>query len=81
MVRLDLAGMNSREVNHKLKALLKTETEIEIDNPIPSIILPPLSLGKEKLPCTAVPDFTPGDFWKGPPSLSKVIPAGIPAII
>ena len=33
MVRLDLAGMNSREVNRQLKELIKTEPEIELDNP------------------------------------------------
>ena len=33
MVRLDLAGMTSREVNRRLKDLIKTETEIELDNP------------------------------------------------
>jgi len=33
MVRLDLANMNSREINRRLKELIKTETEIELDNP------------------------------------------------
>ena len=33
MVRLDLKNMISRDVNRKLKELLKTENQIEIDNP------------------------------------------------
>jgi hypothetical protein len=90
MVRLDLKNMKSRDVNRKLKELLKTEDQIEIDNPhsIHNFATALIGQGKitihlvrARLPSTGAPDFTRVDSWKDRPSLLKEIPAGIPATI
>jgi len=66
MVRLDLAGMNSREVNQKLKALIKTETEIELDNPHSIHNFATALIGEGKITLHGSTGFYTGGFLEGP---------------
>ena len=66
MVHLDLAGMNSREVNHKLKELIKTESEIELDNPHSIHNFATALIGKGKITLHGSTGFYTGGFLEGP---------------
>ena len=66
MVRLDLAGMNSREVNRKLKELIKTETEIEIDNPHSIHNFATALVGEATITLHGSTGFYTGGFLEGP---------------
>jgi len=66
MVRLDLAGMKSREVNRKLKDLIKTETEIELDNPHSIHNFATALIGEGKITLHGSTGFYTGGFLEGP---------------
>jgi len=66
MVRLDLAGMNSREVNQKLKELIKTEAEIELDHPHSIHNFATALIGKGKITLHGSTGFYTGGFLEGP---------------
>jgi glutamate synthase domain-containing protein 3 len=66
MVRLDLAGMNSREVNRRLKDLIKTEAEIELDNPHSIHNFATALIGKGKITLHGSTGFYTGGFLEGP---------------
>ena len=66
MVRLDLAGMNSREVNRKLKELIKTEAEIEIDNPHSIHNFATALIGEARITLHGSTGFYTGGFLEGP---------------
>ncbi len=66
MVRLDLAGMNSREVNQKLKELIKTESEIELDNPHSIHNFATALIGEGKITLHGSSGFYTGGFLEGP---------------
>lgn len=66
MVRLDLEGMNSREVNRKLKELIKTESEIELDNPHSIHNFATALIGKGKITINGSTGFYTGGFLEGP---------------
>jgi len=66
MVRLDLTGMNSREVNQKLKELIKTETEVEIDNPHSIHNFATALIGEGQITVNGSTGFYTGGFLEGP---------------
>ncbi len=66
MVRLDLTGMNSREVNQKLKELIKTESEIEIDNPHSIHNFATALIGEGQIKVNGSTGFYTGGFLEGP---------------
>jgi len=66
MVRLDLAGMNSREVNQKLKELIKTEAEIELDHPHSIHNFATALIGKGQITLHGSTGFYTGGFLEGP---------------
>ena len=66
MVRLDLAGMNSREVNRRLKDLMKTEADIELDNPHSIHNFATALIGKGKITLHGSTGFYTGGFLEGP---------------
>ena len=66
MVRLDLTGMNSREVNRKLKELIKTEDEIELNNPHSIHNFATALIGKGKITLHGSSGFYTGGFLEGP---------------
>jgi len=66
MVRIDLAGMNSREVNQKLKELIETETEVEIDNPHSIHNFATALIGEGKITVNGSTGFYTGGFLEGP---------------
>jgi glutamate synthase domain-containing protein 3 len=66
MVRLDLAGMNSREVNRQLKELIKTEAEIELDHPHSLHNFATALIGKGKITVHGSTGFYTGGFLEGP---------------
>jgi glutamate synthase domain-containing protein 3 len=66
MVRLDLADMNSREVNRRLKKLIKTENEIELDNPHSIHNLATALIGEGRITLHGSAGFYTGGFLEGP---------------
>ena len=66
MVRLDLEGMNSREVNRKLKELIKTESEIELDNPHSIHNFATALIGEGHIVINGSTGFYTGGFLEGP---------------
>ena len=66
MVRLDLEKMSSREVNRKLKNLIKTEEQIEIDNPHSMHNFATALIGKGKITIHGSTGFYTGGFLEGP---------------
>lgn len=71
MVRLDLKSMKSREVNRKLKELIKTENEIELDNPRSIHNLATALVGRGRLTVHGSTGFYTGGFLEGPTILVK----------
>jgi glutamate synthase domain-containing protein 3 len=71
MVRLDLAGMSSREVNRKLKQLIKNENEIEIDNPHSIHNFATALVGDGKITLHGSTGFYTGGFLEGPTLVVK----------
>ncbi len=71
MVRLDLSGMSSREINRKLKELIKTETEIEIDNPHSIHNFATALIGEGKITLHGSTGFYTGGFLEGPTLIVK----------
>ena len=66
MVRLDLEGMNSREVNRKLKELIKSESEIEIANPHSIHNFATALIGEGQITIHGSTGFYTGGFLEGP---------------
>jgi glutamate synthase domain-containing protein 3 len=66
MVRLDLKKISSREVNHKLKELIKTEDRIEIDNPHSIHNIATALIGQGKIIIHGSTGFYTGGFLEGP---------------
>jgi glutamate synthase domain-containing protein 3 len=66
MVRLDLKKMSSREVNRKLKELIKTGDQIEIDNPHSIHNFATALIGKGKIIIHGSTGFYTGGFLEGP---------------
>ena len=66
MVRLDLKTMSSRDVNRKLKELIKTENQIEIDNPHSLHNFATALIGEAKITIHGSTGFYTGGFLEGP---------------
>lgn len=66
MVRLDLKTMSSRDVNRKLKELIKTEDQIEIDNPHSLHNFATALIGQGKITIHGSTGFYTGGFLEGP---------------
>jgi glutamate synthase domain-containing protein 3 len=66
MVRLNLTQMSSREVNRKLKELIKTDDTIEIDNPHSIHNFATALIGKGKITIHGSTGFYTGGFLEGP---------------
>lgn len=66
MVRLDLKKMSSRDVNRKLKELIKTESRIEADNPHSIHNFATALIGKGKIIVQGSTGFYTGGFLEGP---------------
>ncbi len=66
MVRLDVARMSSREVNLKIKELIKTEGQIEIDNPHSIHNFATALIGQVKITLRGSTGFYTGGFLEGP---------------
>jgi glutamate synthase domain-containing protein 3 len=58
--------MNSREVNQKLKELIKTETEVEIDNPHSIHNFATALIGEVQITVNGSTGFYTGGFLEGP---------------
>ncbi len=66
MVRLDLAEMTSQKVNQKLKTLIRSESEIEIDNPHSIHNFATALIGEGKVTVHGSTGFYTGGFLEGP---------------
>lgn len=66
MVRLDLTGMTSREINRKLKELIAIEDEIEVVNTHSVHNLATALIGKGKIMVKGSTGFYTGGFLEGP---------------
>lgn len=66
MVRLDTEKMSSREVNRKLKELIKTEDHIEIDNPRSMHNFATALIGEGQITIHGSTGFYTGGFLEGP---------------
>jgi glutamate synthase domain-containing protein 3 len=66
MVRLDLKAMSSRDVNRTLKELIKTEDQIEIDNPHSIHNFATALIGQGKITIHGSTGFYTGGFLEGP---------------
>jgi glutamate synthase domain-containing protein 3 len=66
MVRLDLKTMSSRDVNRKLKELIKTKNQIEIDNPHSLHNFATALIGQGKITIHGSTGFYTGGFLEGP---------------
>lgn len=66
MAHLDLHKMSSREVNRKLKELIKTEDRIEIDNPHSIHNFATALIGQGKITVHGSTGFYTGGFLEGP---------------
>ena len=71
MVHLNLAEMNSREVNRKLKELIKTEDQIEIENPGSIHNFATALIGQGKITIHGSTGFYTGGFLEGPTIIVK----------
>ena len=66
MVHLDLKTMSSRDVNRKLKELIRTEDQIEIDNPHSIHNFATALIGQGKITIHGSTGFYTGGFMEGP---------------
>jgi glutamate synthase domain-containing protein 3 len=66
MVHLDLKKMSSREVNRKLKEMIRTENRIEIDNPHSIHNFATALIGEGKIIVHGSTGFYTGGFLEGP---------------
>lgn len=71
MVRLDVSKMNSREVNLKLKELIKSEVEIEVENPHSIHNFATALIGAGKITINGSTGFYTGGFLEGPTIIIK----------
>ena len=66
MARLDIKDMSSREVNVQLKGMIKTEDEIEVDNPHSIHNFATALIGKASIIINGSTGFYTGGFLEGP---------------
>ncbi len=66
MVRIDIAGMSSREVNRRLRKLIQTEAEIEVDNPRSIHNFATALKGEGTITVHGSTGFYTGGFLEGP---------------
>ena len=66
MARLDIKAQNSREVNVQLKAMIKTEDQIEIDNPHSMHNFATALIGNATITINGSTGFYTGGFLEGP---------------
>jgi glutamate synthase domain-containing protein 3 len=71
MVRLDIKGMGSREVNRKIKELIRTEKEIEVDNTHSIHNFATALKGDGKITLNGSTGFYTGGFLEGPTLVVK----------
>jgi len=71
MVRIDLKTMKTREVNRKLKELIKTEKEIELDNPHSIHNFATALIGRGTITIHGSTGFYTGGFLEGPTLIVK----------
>ena len=71
MVRLDIAGMSSREVNRKIRELSKQEGEIEVDNTHSIHNFATALKGQAKITLNGSTGFYTGGFLEGPTLVVK----------
>jgi glutamate synthase domain-containing protein 3 len=71
MVRLDLTGMASREINRKLKELIKTEEEIEVVNSHSVHNFATALIGNGRITVKGSTGFYTGGFLEGPTLVVK----------
>ncbi len=66
MARLDIKALSSREVNVQLKAMIKTEDQIEIDNPHSIHNFATALIGQATITINGSTGFYTGGFLEGP---------------
>ena len=71
MVRLDISGMPTLEVNHKLRELVQQEDEIIIENPHSVHNFATALKGKAKITVEGSTGFYTGGFLQGPTIIIK----------
>jgi len=71
MVSLDLTGMTSREINRKLKELIKTEDEIEVVNTHSVHNFATALIGEGRITIQGSTGFYTGGFLEGPTLVVK----------
>ena len=71
MVRLDIAGMSPREVNRKIKELVKRENEIEVNNTHSIHNFATALEGEAKITLNGSTGFYTGGFLGGPTIIVK----------
>lgn len=71
MVRLDITGMSTRDVNRKLKELIKTEDEIVVDNPHSVHNFATALKGQGTITVEGSTGFYTGGFLQGPTTIIK----------
>ena len=71
MARLDIKGMPSREVNRRLRELIKTEDEITIVHPDSMHNMAAALIGEGRLVVEGSTGFYTGDFLEGPSLVIK----------
>jgi methylamine---glutamate N-methyltransferase subunit B len=71
MVRLDLQGMGSREVNRKLKEVIQSESEIEVVNPHSMHNFATALSGRATITVHGSTGFYTGGFMDGPALIVK----------
>jgi len=71
MVRLDIAGMNSREVNRKIRELIKQEDEIEVYHTHSIHNFATALVGQAKITLNGSTGFYTGGFLGGPTIIVK----------
>ena len=71
MVRLDIAGMSSREVNHKIKELIQQEKEIEVANTHSIHNFATALKGEATITLEGSTGFYTGGFLEGPTIVVK----------
>ena len=71
MVRLDITGMSTRDVNHKLRELIMQEDEIIVENPHSVHNFATALKGEGKVIVEGSTGFYTGGFMQGPTTIIK----------
>ena len=71
MVRLDISGMPTLEVNHKLRELVQQDNEIIVENPHSVHNFATALKGKAKITVEGSTGFYTGGFLQGPTVIIK----------